>query len=96
MPRRFTQFARDVWQLQPRLTRRAGKKPHRLLSHPKFRAAYDFLILRAQAGEDVQELVDWWTDFQKQHSDLVEAGQMRKPAGKSRGRKFQRRPRKSK
>ena len=95
MPRRFTHFARDVWKLQPRLTRRAGKRPHRLLAHPKFRAAYDFLILRGQAGEEVQELVDWWTDFQEEHSDLMEAAQLRKPAGKQRGSKFKRRPHKA-
>ncbi len=96
MPRRFTQFARDVWQLQPRLTRRAGKRPLRLLSHPKFRAAYDFLILRGQAGEDVQELVEWWTDFQQEHSELMESAHQRKPAGRSRGQHFRRRPRKPK
>lgn len=96
MPRRFTQFARDVWQLQPRLTRRAGKRSHRLLSHPKFRAAYDFLLLRAQAGEDVQELADWWTDFQQQHSELLARPQARKPAAGPRRPNFHRRPRKPK
>ncbi len=94
MPRRFTQFARDVWQLQPRLTRLAGKRPLRLLSHPKFRAAYDFLLLRAKAGEDVQELVDWWTNYQQQHSELLDSGQTRKPASRSRGRNYHRRSRK--
>lgn len=96
MPRRFTQFARDVWQLQPRLTRRAGKRPHRLLSHAKFRAAYDFLLLRAQAGEEVQELVDWWTDFQQEHSELLAPAQARKPAVSSGRSNFHRRPRKPK
>ena len=96
MPRRFIQFARDVWQLQPRLTRRAGKRPHRLLGHPKFRAAYDFLLLRAQAGEEVQELVQWWTDFQKEHSDLMASTQARKFAHKSRRQHSNRRPRKPK
>ena len=94
MPRRYTQFARDVWQLQPRLTRRAGKRPHRLLGHPKFRAAYDFLLLRAQAGEEVQELVEWWTDFQQEHSELLVSAQVRKPAHGSRRQKSHRRPRK--
>ena len=40
------------------------KKIHYLLAHPKFRAAYDFLLLRAQAGEPVKELAEWWTRFQ--------------------------------
>ncbi len=65
MPRRFTQMAREIWQLQPRLKRHKGKQPQRLLQHPRFRAAYDFLLLRVQAGEPLQELADWWTDVQK-------------------------------
>jgi poly(A) polymerase len=84
MPRRFTQFARDVWQLQSRLKRRAGKRPHRLLGHVKFRAAYDFLMLRAQAGEQVQELVDWWTEFQVKHSDLMASPASRRPTSRPR------------
>ncbi|MGD9254487.1 MAG: polynucleotide adenylyltransferase PcnB, partial [Chromatiales bacterium] len=40
------------------------KRPLRLLGHPKFRAAYDFLLLRAQAGEVEQELAEWWTSYQ--------------------------------
>jgi poly(A) polymerase len=96
MPRRFTQFARDIWLLQPRLTRLAGKRPHRLLSHPKFRAAYDFLLLRAQAGEEVQELADWWTEFQQEHSELLDSAKARKPASRSRRHNFHRRSRKPK
>jgi poly(A) polymerase len=65
IPRRFTQMAREIWQLQPRLLRRTGKRPTRLLAHPRFRAAYDFLLLRNRAGEDLQELCDWWTAAQR-------------------------------
>lgn len=65
MPRRFTQFAREIWQLQPRLARGVKRRPHRLLQHPRFRAAYDFLLLRAESGEEVTELADWWTAFQQ-------------------------------
>ena len=63
MPRRFTQMARDIWSLQVRL-KRTGKRSFRVLMHPKFRAAYDFLLLRAQAGESVANLVDYWTQEQ--------------------------------
>ena len=63
MPRRFTQMARDIWQLQSRLRRTKGNRPQKLLVHPKFRAAYDFLLLRTQAGENEKELADWWTTF---------------------------------
>ena len=82
MPRRFTQFAREIWQLQPRLARAANRRPHRLVQHPRFRAAYDFLLLRAESGEQVTELADWWTAFQQDN-----------PAGKgqSRGKHHSRR-----
>lgn len=64
LPRRFGMHMREIWMLQPRLRRITGKRPSRLVHHPRFRAAYDFLLLRAQAGEDVQDLCDWWTEFQ--------------------------------
>ena len=65
MPRRFTQLAREIWQLQPRLARGVNRRPHRLVQHPRFRAAYDFLLLRAESGEEVTELAHWWTAFQQ-------------------------------
>jgi poly(A) polymerase len=69
IPRRFSRIAREIWNLQLRIKNRQGKRPYRLLSHPRFRAAYDFLLLRADAGENVKELVDWWTNFQEEHSE---------------------------
>ena len=56
---------REIWNLQPRLERRAGKRAFRLLDHPRFRAAYDFLLLRSDVGEVDRELADWWTEFQE-------------------------------
>lgn len=64
IPKRFALPMREIWSLQPRLERREGKRPYRLLAHPRFRAAYDFLLLRAEAGEVDLELADWWTRFQ--------------------------------
>ncbi len=64
IPKRFTIVTRDIWTLQIRLTMRQGKRGLRLLSHPKFRAGYDFLLLRAESGEVETELATWWTDFQ--------------------------------
>jgi len=64
LPRRFATPMVEIYQLQPRFLQRQGKRPQRLLSHPRFRAAYDFLVLRAQAGEVDQELADWWTQLQ--------------------------------
>lgn len=63
IPKRFSYPMRDIWQMQPRFLQRQGKRPHRLLTHPKFRAAYDFLLLRAEAGEVERELADWLTRF---------------------------------
>ncbi len=70
MPRRFTHMARDMWLLQVHLKNIRGKHPLKLLTHQRFRAAYDFLLLRAEAGEDVQELASWWAAFQQEHMDI--------------------------
>lgn len=64
IPRRFSLPMKEIWALQPRFQMRSGRRPLRLLTHPRFRAAYDFLLLRAEAKEDVAELADWWTWFQ--------------------------------
>jgi poly(A) polymerase len=62
--KRFALPMREIWALQPRLERRNGKRPMVLLGHPRFRAAYDFLLLRAGVGEADLELAEWWTRFQ--------------------------------
>ncbi len=64
LPKRFSLSAREVVSLQPRFDSRSGKRSLRLLEHPRFRAAYDFLLLRAAAGEVEQEVADWWTEIQ--------------------------------
>jgi len=64
LPRRFATPMIEIYQLQPRFGQRDGKRPLRLLAHPRFRAAYDFLVLRAAAGEVDQELAHWWTEIQ--------------------------------
>ncbi|MEY4769027.1 MAG: Poly(A) polymerase, partial [Pseudomonadota bacterium] len=64
IPKQFTQAMRDIWLLQLRLPHRNGIKPYRLLTHPRFRAAYDFLLLRSEAGEVEPKLAQWWTEFQ--------------------------------
>ena len=89
-PKRFSLQTREIWQLQPRLKRTTGKGPLRLLGHPRFRAAYDFLLLRAEAGELHQELCDWWTEFQVENPDVIAQAASR-AAPKKRPR---RRPRK--
>lgn len=64
IPRRFGVPMRELLMLQPRFNRRSGIKSLSLLQHPRFRAAYDFLLLRAQAGVADPELARWWTDVQ--------------------------------
>ena len=64
IPRRYDGMMKEVWGVQPRFEQRGGQRPYRLLEHPRFRAAYDFLVLRAASGEVEQELADWWTRFQ--------------------------------
>ncbi|TCP14500.1 poly(A) polymerase [Crenobacter luteus] len=64
IPRRFSTTMREIWMLQPRFENRSGQRPFRFLEQPRFRAAYDFLALRAEVGEVERELVDWWTRFQ--------------------------------
>ena len=66
IPKRFSIQSREIWTMQARLQNRSGKRAYRLASSPRFRAAYDFLLLRCQAGEgELQSLCDWWTDFQQ-------------------------------
>jgi poly(A) polymerase len=64
IPKRFSFPMREVWELQQRFTERRGKKPEALLAHKRFRAAFDFLLLREQSGEDLQGLGLWWQHYQ--------------------------------
>ncbi len=64
IPKRISQFVREVWELQPRLEARPAKGMDKLVTHPRFRAAYDFLLLRAETGELPLALAQWWTDYQ--------------------------------
>ena len=89
IPRRFTKTARDIWQMQARLKRTNLKNPERLMAHPRFRAAYDFLLLRAQAGENVKEAAEQWTQLQEQIPEIKT--QARKPGNRS-NRHRRRRP----
>ena len=61
--RRVAGDIKDIWALQPRFEQRSGKRPYGLLEQPRFRAGYDFLLLRAESGEIDAELAQWWTDF---------------------------------
>ena len=66
IPKRFGIPMREIWTMQARLASRRGKRPLKLLQVPRFRASYDFLLLREQSGEtQLKELCDWWTRIQE-------------------------------
>ncbi|WP_440073633.1 polynucleotide adenylyltransferase PcnB [Pseudomonas fragariae (ex Marin et al. 2024)] len=64
IPKRFTLPIREIWDMQERLPRRSGKRADLLLDNSRFRAGYDFLLLRETAGEQTDGLGQWWTDYQ--------------------------------
>jgi len=72
IPRRFQIPMREIWELQLRLPHCNGKRAQRTLEHPRFRAAYDFLLLREQSGEIDPGLGEWWTQFQFAEGDQRE------------------------
>jgi poly(A) polymerase len=74
IPRRLSSDMKEIWSLQPRFLQRAGRRPYRLLQHPRFRAGYDFLLLRCESGEVDAAIGEWWTRFQ--HADEAERQQM--------------------
>ncbi|MEE9396524.1 MAG: polynucleotide adenylyltransferase PcnB [Methylococcales bacterium] len=81
-PKRVSIPMREVWDLQARLNITKGVRPFRLLGHPRFRAAYDFLLLRAETGEAEPALAEWWTRFQE--ASEKERKTMTKSMGKRR------------
>ncbi|MCC7412548.1 MAG: polynucleotide adenylyltransferase PcnB [Gammaproteobacteria bacterium] len=97
LPRRITRVTREIWELQPRLERCAAARAGRLVENPRFRAAYDFLLLRAAAGEPVAERAEWWTRFQSAEpgarAELRPVGDDARPPSRRRGRRGGRRRR---
>ncbi|GFD69053.1 poly(A) polymerase I [Alteromonas sp. KUL156] len=97
IPKRFSTVIRDIWILQQRLPKRFGRRAFQLLTHPKFRAGYDFLLVRGQTeGGDLLELAQWWTHFQ--HADngkqkgMLNALRKSEGGAKSAPRKRKRKP----
>jgi poly(A) polymerase len=91
IPRRYDAIMKEIWAMQPRFTGRSGRRPFRLLEHPRFRAAYDFMLLRCQSGEIDMELGKWWEAFQHATAGEREAmllkDDMPRKRRRSRGRK---------
>ncbi|WP_210546441.1 polynucleotide adenylyltransferase PcnB [Rhodoferax sp. PAMC 29310] len=61
---------REIWMMQPRFEKRVGSVPFGMVDQPRFRAAFDFMRLRADAGEVEEMLADWWQEFSMAHDDV--------------------------
>jgi poly(A) polymerase len=94
IPRRFTIAMHEIWSLQLSLPKRAGQRAKRLSEHPRFRAAYDFVLLREQAGENLRGLGDWWTKYQQadknEQQKMVQILETSRPRKRRQQRKKQR------
>ncbi|WP_282167416.1 polynucleotide adenylyltransferase PcnB [Shewanella japonica] len=85
IPRRFSTPAKDIWQLQLRLERSQGTRAFKLLEHPKFRAAYDLLLLRGEAeGGNIGKIATWWKSFveadETERSDIAKSSNKKSPS----------------
>ena len=96
IPKRFQINIKEMWEMQLRLPRNQGNRAFKLLEHPRFRAAYDFLLLREEAGEIESGLGDWWTEFQKENPAPSKPAFERRHTNNSDDPSLRRRPHKRK
>lgn len=92
VPKRFTIAAREIWDLQARLERDNRRSVESAFSHPRFRAAYDFLLLREEAGEDLGGRGEWWTKFQQGDTNLNIENVRKDDGARPKRRRRRRRP----
>lgn len=97
--RRFTGDMKDIWLMQPRFEKRSGRMPYRLMENPRFRAGYDFLLLRCQSGEMDEALGQWWTDFidadAAGREELIQSSSRKNKADDTKPKRKRRKPRKA-
>jgi len=93
VPRRLTAVMKEIWALQPRFEQRSGRRPFGLLAHERFRAGFDFLVLRSGSGEAPEELAQWWERFQHSGDAERQAMLMAPQPGERKGRRRRRRRR---
>ena len=62
---RFIKYISEIWRLQPRFTKLKTRSVYRLSNHPRFRAAYDFLLLRCSSDQEEKRYGEWWTKWQE-------------------------------
>jgi poly(A) polymerase len=91
IPRRFSAVTRLIWTMQPRLARTKGRRWKKLLSEPRFRAGYDFLLLRAEEDPELQEMCDFWTRVQEETPPVPADDNPQVPRGNGRRRPRRRR-----
>ena len=91
IPRRLTAVMKEIWALQPRFEQRSGRRPFGLLAHERFRAGFDFLVLRSGSGEAPEELAQWWEKFQQAGEAERQAMLMAPLPGEQRRRRRRRR-----
>lgn len=73
IPKRYSATVKEIWQLQARLSNRSGRRAYRMLTQPRFRAAFDFLEMRAQIEQgEVADLANWWHLFQSKDLEYRE------------------------
>ena len=65
IPRRFGSVSREIWSMQPRFHNQRGRRAERLLGERRFRAGYDFLLLRTEVEPELVDLAGFWTDIQE-------------------------------
>ena len=63
--RRFSSMAREIWCMQPRFLKQSKSRGERMIQERRFRAAYDFLLLRAIETPELAPVAQWWTDLQE-------------------------------
>lgn len=95
IPRRFTMAMREIWAMQLTLVKRGGNRASRSMENPRFRAAYDFILLREQTGESLDGLGDWWTRYQDVSEDERQNMVQKLNTGNPRKRRPRRRPQSS-
>jgi poly(A) polymerase len=78
IPKRFTIPMKEIWDMQARLEKKKGKKAAEAAESNRFRAAYDFVLLREQCGENLKGLGNWWTNYQET-DEYKEVAANRKP-----------------
>jgi poly(A) polymerase len=93
IPHRQDAVMKEIWLMQQRFDQRSGQRPYRLLEQPRFRAGFDFLLLRCASGEVDEELGLWWDEFQDANEER--RAEMLQPEGAAE-KKRRRRPRKKK